>query len=152
MLRARLSEDLKTSLKSKDQVATATIRLILAALKDRDIAARDKGNCDGIAEEEILELLQKMVRQRRESIETYRNAGRDELAEREAGEIEVIQRFLPKPLDEAEMKTAIESAIEEAEASTIKDMGKVISALKQRYAGRMDFGKASQLVKQRLVS
>ena len=123
MLRARLSEDLKTSLKSKDQVATATIRLILAALKDRDIAARDKGNCDGIAEEEILELLQKMVRQRRESIETYRNAGRDELAEREAGEIEVIQRFLPKPLDEAEMKTAIESAIEEAEASTIKDMG-----------------------------
>ena len=152
MLRARLSEDLKTSLKSKDQVATATIRLILAALKDRDIAARDKGNCDGIADEEILELLQKMVRQRRESIETYRNAGRDELAEREAGEIEVIQRFLPKPLDEAEMKTAIESAIEEAEASTIKDMGKVISALKQRYAGRMDFGKASQLVKQRLVS
>lgn len=152
MLRARLSEDLKTSLKSKDQVATATIRLILAALKDRDIAARDKGNCDGIAEEEILELLQKMVRQRRESIETYRQAGRDELAEREAGEIEVIQRFLPKPLDEAEMTTAIEAAIQETEASTIKDMGKVIGALKQRYAGRMDFGKASQLVKQRLVS
>lgn len=152
MLRARLSEDLKTSLKSKDQVATATIRLILAALKDRDIAARDKGNCDGIADEEILELLQKMVRQRRESIETFRQAGRDELAEREAGEIEVIQRFLPKPLDESEMKTAIEAAIQETEASTIKDMGKVIGSLKQRYAGRMDFGKASQLVKQRLVS
>lgn len=152
MLRARLNEDLKTALKAKDQVAVSTIRLILAALKDRDIAAREKGNCDGIANEEILELLQKMVRQRDESIETYRKAGRNELADREAGEIEVIRRFLPKPLDAAEMESAIEAAIEEAEASTIKDMGKVIGALKQRYAGRMDFGKASQLVKQRLVS
>jgi uncharacterized protein YqeY len=151
VLRARLNEDLKQALKAKDQIAVSTLRLILAALKDRDIAARGKGNCDGIAEDEILELLQKMVRQRRESIETYENAGREELADREAGEIEVITRFLPQPLDETEMAHVIEEVIKEVEASSIKEMGKVIGALKQRYAGRMDFARASQMVKERLV-
>ena len=151
MLRARLNEDLKLALKAKDQIAVSTLRLILAALKDRDIAARGKGNADGVAEDEILELLQKMVRQRRESIEAYQKAGRTELAEREAGEIEVITRFLPKPLEDSEVKTAVDEAIEEVKASSIKDMGKVIGSLKQRYPGRMDFAKASQLVKQRLA-
>jgi hypothetical protein len=151
MLRARLNDDLKIALKAKEKLAVATLRLILAALKDRDIAARGKGNCDGVGEDEILELLQKMVRQRRESIEAYSNGGRQDLADREAAEIEVIKRFLPKELDEAEVRSAIDQTIGELEASSIKDMGKVIGTLKERYAGRMDFGKASQLVKQRLA-
>ncbi len=152
MLRARLNEDLRFALKAKDQpIAVSTLRLILAALKDRDIAARGKGNCDGIGEDEILELLQKMVRQRRDSIEAYVKGGRQELADREAGEIEVIQRFLPQPLNESELESAVEQAIEEVEANSIKEMGRVLGALKQRYAGRMDFAKASQLVKERLV-
>ncbi|MDH3914396.1 MAG: GatB/YqeY domain-containing protein, partial [Rhodospirillales bacterium] len=145
------NDDLKIALKAKDQLAVATLRLILAALKDRDIAARGKGNCDGVGEDEILELLQKMVRQRRESIEAYSNGGRQDLADREAAEIEVIKRFLPKELDETEVRSAIDQTISELEASSIKDMGKVIGTLKERYAGRMDFGKASQLVKERLA-
>ena len=104
-----------------------------------------------MGEDEILELLQKMVRQRRESIEAYSNGGRQDLADREAAEIEVIKRFLPKELDEAEVRSAIDQTISELEASSIKDMGKVIGTLKERYAGRMDFGKASQLVKERLA-
>ncbi len=151
MLRVRLNDDLKQALKAKDQLTTATLRLILAALKDRDIAARGKGNCDGIGDDGIFELLQKMVRQRRESIEAYQSGGRPELAEREAGEIEVIKRFLPKELDEAEVRSAIEQAIDELKASSIKDIGKVIGTLKERYAGRMDIAKASQMVKERLV-
>ncbi len=151
MLRARLNDDLKNALKAKDQLAVATLRLILAALKDRDIAARGKGNSDGVNDEEILELLQKMVRQRRDSIEAYRNGGREDLAEREAAEIEVIKRFLPEQLDEAAVQSAVEQIIAELQASSVKDMGKVIGTLKERYAGRMDFGKASQLVKQRLA-
>lgn len=151
MLRARLNEDLKHALKGKDQIAVSTLRLILAALKDRDIAARGKGNCDGVGEDEILELLQKMVRQRRDSIAAYEKAERQELADREASEIEVIERFLPQPLDDTEIESAVEAAIVEIEANSIKDMGKVIGTLKQRYAGRMDFAKASQMVKQRLV-
>ncbi len=151
MLRARLNDDLKNALKAKDQLAVATLRLILAALKDRDIAARGKGNSDGVNDEEILELLQKMVRQRRDSIEAYRNGGREDLAEREAAEIEVIKRFLPEELDEAAVQSAVEQIIAELQASSVKDMGKVIGTLKERYAGRMDFGKASQLVKQRLA-
>ncbi len=151
MLRARLNDDLKNALKAKDQLAVATLRLILAALKDRDIAARGKGNSDGVKDDEILELLQKMVRQRRDSIEAYRNGGRQDLAEREAAEIEVIKRFLPEELDEAAVQSAIEQTIAELQASSVKDMGKVIGTLKERYAGRMDFGKASQLVKRRLA-
>jgi len=151
MLRARLNDDLKKALKAQDKIALATVRLILAALKDRDIAARSKGNCDGIGDDEILELLQKMVRQRRDSIAAYETAGRQELADRESGEIEVIKRFLPKELDETEVQSAVDQTIEELEAASIKDMGKVIGALKQRYSGRMDFAKASQMVKQRLA-
>ena len=151
MLRARLNDDLKLALKAKDQIAVATLRLILAALKDRDIAARGKGNCDGVSDEEILQLLQKMVRQRRDSIEAYEKADRQELADRESGEIEVIKRFLPKQLDESEVQSAVDETIQELEASSIKDMGKVLGTLKQRYAGRMNFALASQMVKQRLA-
>ena len=151
MLRARLNDDLKIALKAKEKLAVATLRLILAALKDRDIAARGKGNCDGVGEDEILELLQKMVRQRRDSIELFEKGERQDLADREAAEIVVIQRFLPKQMDEAEIGAAVQEVIGELGAATIKDMGRVMGALKQRYAGRMDFGKASALVKERLV-
>ena len=152
MLRTRLNDALKDAMKAKDKCATATLRLILAALKDRDIASRTNGsNDEGVGEDQILELLQKMVRQRRESIEAYEKGGRSDLVQKEEEEITVIERFLPKPLSETETRDAIEGVISELEASTIKDMGKVMGALKQRYPGRMDFGKASSLVKQALV-
>jgi hypothetical protein len=149
-LRARLSDELKISMKAKDQRATSTLRLILAALKDRDIAARDRGVTDGIGEDEIVEMMQKMVRQRRESIELYEKGNRPELAQQEADEITVIERFLPKQLSEPEMQEAVASTIDEVGAKTIKDMGKVMGALKANFAGRMDFGKAGALVKQKL--
>jgi len=151
MLRTQLDEALKGALKAKDQLATSTLRLILAALKDRDIAARGKGDGDAVSEDEILEMLQKMVRQREDSIEMYKKGGREELAEREAQEIEVIQRFLPQPLDDASTEAAVKEVITELEAGSIKDMGRVMSTLKERYPGRMDFGKASAIVKQALV-
>ena len=151
MLRSRLNDALKDSMKSKDSLAVSTLRLILAALKDRDIAARGKGENDGIGEDEVLEMLQKMVRQRRDSIEMYTKGGRDELAEREANEITVIERFLPQALGEDEMRAAIDSVVAELNASSIKDMGRVMGELKQRFAGQMDFGKASAIVKEQLA-
>ncbi len=150
MIRTRLNEALKDAMKAKDKPATSTLRLILAALKDRDIAARSRGNSDGVDEDEILDLLQKMVRQGRDSIEMYQKGDREDLVEKEQGEIEVIERFLPKQLGEDETKAAVEEIIGEQEASTIKDMGRVMGELKKRFAGRMDFGKASGLVKARL--
>jgi uncharacterized protein YqeY len=152
MLRTDLNEALKTAMKARDQRAISTVRLILAALKDRDIAARPKGVTEGISEEEIVEMLHKMVRQRRESIELYEKGGRLELAQQEQEEIGVIERFLPKQMTEAEMAEAVAGAIKETGAASIKDMGKIMGLLKQRFAGRMDFAKAGQLVKQKLAS
>lgn len=151
MYRSELNDALKHAMRAKDACAVSTLRLILAALKDRDIAARGKGKSDGIGDDEILELLHKMIRQRRDSIELYEKGGRQDLADREAEEIEVIERFLPPQLDEAEVQGAVQEVIEELEAGTIKDMGRVMAALKERYAGRMDFGKASALVKEHLA-
>ncbi len=151
MLRQRLSDALKDALKSKDQIGLSTVRLILAALKDRDIAARGKGNMDGISEEEILGLLQGMIKQRQESIVLYEKGGRCELAEQERGEIVVIERFLPKQMGEDEVAKAVREAISETGAQSLKDMGKAMAALKGRYAGQMDFAKASALVKQTLA-
>ena len=151
MLRTRLNDALKDAMKAKDQCATATLRLILAALKDRDIASRGNGASEGVSDDQILELLQKMIRQRQDSIEAFKTGSRQDLVEKEEQEIRVIERFLPKPLSEEEAREAIEGVISELGASTIKDMGKVMGALKQRYPGRMDFGKASAVVKQALV-
>ena len=150
MLRQELNEALKSALKARDQRATSTLRLILAALKDRDIAARPQGVTDGISDEAIVELLHRMVRQRRESIEMYEKGNRPDLAQQETEEIAVIERFLPKQLDEAAASAAIDETIRETGAASIKDMGKVMAALKARYAGQMDFGRASALVKQKL--
>ena len=150
MLRVRLNEALKDAMKAKEPCAVSTLRLIMAALKDRDIAARGKGKADGIGDDEILDLLQKMVRQRRDSIEMYEQAERQDLVDKEAAEIEVIERFLPKQLNEEEIRGVVGEVIGELEARSIKDMGRVMGALKQRFAGRMDFGRASALVKDQL--
>ena len=150
MLRNQISEALKTAMKSKDEVALASVRLIQAALKDRDIAARSKGNMDGISDDEILSMLQSMIKQRRDSIEMYEKGGRPELAEREAQEIDVIEKFLPEQMDDDAVADAIAQVMGELEASTMKDMGRVMGVLKERFAGSMDFGKASAQVKAKL--
>lgn len=150
MLREKFKDELKTAMKARNERAVATLRLIQAALKDRDIAARGKGNADGIAEPEILQLLQTMVKQRRESIELYAKGGRQDLVDQEAGEIAVIERFMPQQMDEAAMAAAIATVVAEAGATGIKDMGRVMALLRERHAGQMDFTRASVLVKQAL--
>ncbi|WP_119166774.1 GatB/YqeY domain-containing protein [Algihabitans albus] len=151
MLRTELNDALKQALKDQDKKTLGTVRLILAALKDRDIAARGAGNCDGISEDEVLDMLQKMVKQRRESIELYTKGERQDLVDKEEAEIEVIQRFMPQQLDDGETQAAVDGMIVELEAGSIKDMGRVMAALKERYAGRMDFAKASALAKGQLA-
>lgn len=150
MLRQELNDSLKEAMKAKDSCATSTIRLILAALKDRDIAARSQGADEKLSDDQILEVLQKMVRQRRDSIEMYAKGGRQDLVDRESREIEIIEGFLPKPLSAEESATAVREVISELGASSIKEMGQVMGELKRRYAGRMDFAKASAAVKQAL--
>lgn len=150
MLRSDLKNALNSAMKDKDVTAVSTVRLILAALKDRDIAARSKGNKDGVPESEILSLLQSMVKQREESAALYDQGGRKDLADQERAEIVVIRRFLPEPLDEAETLSAIDGTIAELGASNLKDMGRVMAALREGYPGRMDFAKVGALVKQRL--
>ncbi|WP_029011168.1 GatB/YqeY domain-containing protein [Azospirillum halopraeferens] len=151
MLRTRLNETLKEAMRSKDQRTVSTVRLILAALKDRDIAARTRGVSDGIDETEILSMLQTMIKQRQESITLYEQGGRCELAEQEREEIAVIESFLPKQLSEAEMTAAVSAVIDEIGATCVKDMGRTMAELRSRYAGRMDFARASGMVKQRLA-
>jgi uncharacterized protein len=149
MLRDRFNEDLKTAMKARDQAGVSTLRMINATLKDRDIAARPKGITQ-VDEAEIVDMLQKMVRQRQESIELYKQGGRQELADKEQAEIDLIERYLPKKLSDAEQADAIAKAIAESGASSIKDMGKVMAKLKEGYAGRMDFGKVGPAVKAKL--
>lgn len=151
MLREELNESLKQATKSKDACAVATIRLILAALKDRDIAARSKGNDDGIGDDEILSLLQTMIKQRRESSDLYEKGNRPELAERELKEIEIIQFFMPEQMGDDDIAAAVAQVIEELGASGLKEMGGVMAALRERYAGQMDFAKASAVAKANLA-
>lgn len=150
-IREEFTTSLKEALKSKDQVAMATIRLMTAALKDRDIAARGNGQSEGIGEPEILSMLQSMIKQRQESSKTYEENGRPELAEREQAEIAVIQRFLPKQMEEADVNAAIDTIVTEVGATSIKDMGKVMAVLKEKYAGQLDMAKAGGLVKAKLA-
>ena len=150
-IRDELTTALKEALKNKDQVAMSTIRLMTAAMKDRDIAARGKGNDEGIADGEILSMLQSMIKQRHESSKTYRDADRAELAEREEEEIKVIERFLPQQMSEEETGAAIDAIITEVGASSIKDMGKVMAELKGKYAGQLDMAKAGGAVKAKLA-
>ncbi|MFL7899683.1 GatB/YqeY domain-containing protein [Azospirillum argentinense] len=150
MLRTRLNEALKQAMLAKNQRAVSTVRLILAALKDRDIAARSRGVTDGIDEAEILSMLQTMIKQRGESIKLYEQGGRLELAEQEREEITIIEGFLPKQMSEEEVVAAVKTVVDEIGATCIKDMGKVMAELKTRYAGQMDFAKVSGTVKQQL--
>ncbi|OHC73220.1 MAG: glutamyl-tRNA amidotransferase [Rhodospirillales bacterium RIFCSPLOWO2_12_FULL_58_28] len=150
MLRDRLSDALKTGMKTKDVRTVATVRLILAALKDRDIAERGKGNYDGITEDAILTMLQSMIKQRRESIVMYKKGGRPGLAEQEAGEIAIIEQFLPAQIAGDEMENIIKGVIAELGANNLKDMGRIMSVLKERHAGCMDFAKAGAIVKNML--
>lgn len=150
MLREQISAALKTSIKSKEACATATLRLISAAIKDRDIAARDKGNQDGISDDEILGLLQSMIKQRHESAAAYEKGNRQDLADREREEITVIEGFLPAQMSADEVTEAVDAVIKSTGADCIKDMGTVMAELKKQFAGRMDFAKASATVKDRL--
>jgi uncharacterized protein len=151
MLRARFTAEMKEAMKAGEKDKLATIRMIQAALKDKDIEARGLGK-EAVSDEEILALLQKMIKQRTESAGVYEQGGRPELAANERAEIAIIQGFLPQQMDEAETKAAIEAAIAETGAAGPKDMGKVIGALKGKFAGRMDFGRASGLVKDALAA
>lgn len=149
--RSEFSEALKKALKSKDNIASATIRLILAALKDRDIAIREKGKADGLDDEGVLLMLQSMIKQRNESSKIYSEAGRFDLAEREEAEIEVIRGFMPKQLSDSEVSEIIDGLIEKLGAKDIKDMGKLMAVLKTDYAGRIDMGKAGKFAKEKLA-
>jgi uncharacterized protein len=146
MLRERFTTEMKEPMKAGEKGRLGAIRLIQAALKDKDIEARGAGK-EPLSDEEILALLQKMVKQRQESITMYEQGGRAELAQQERDEVTVISSYLPQQMDEAETKAAIEAAIAETGAASMKDMGKVVAALRAKYAGRMDFAKASGLVK-----
>lgn len=149
-LRQRINAALKQAMRDKESERLATLRLINAAIRDREIAKRAEDGEDAVQEAEVLDILSKMVKQRRESVRAYEEAGRLDLAEAEQDEIAVIEEFLPRKLSEAEVEKAIDAAVEEVGATSIRDMGKVMGALKARYTGQMDFGAVGAKVKARL--
>jgi uncharacterized protein YqeY len=151
MLRDKLNEAMKEAMRARDQAALGTIRLILAKLKDTDIAARTEASREGVADDKILSMLQGMIKQRNESIVLYEKGNRADLADKEKAEIAVIERFLPQQMDEAAIEAAVKEAVASSGAKSIKDMGGVMAALKAKYAGQMDFAKASAAVKKALA-
>ena len=152
MLRDNIKLNLNEAVKNKDKKVTSTLRLVLAALKDRDIAARSKGNNDGINDDEIKLLLQTMIKQRSESANLYKDAGRMELYNSEVKEIEIISLYLPKQMTAEEIELAVKNIISENKASSIKEMGLIMSKLKEKYSGQCDFSIASKAVRQILSS
>ena len=151
-LRSRINAAMKQAMKDKSAERLSTIRLINAAIKDRDIAARTEGKENGVGDDEVLAILAKMTKQRQESAKTYEEAGRLDLSERELAEIKVIEEFLPRQLTDDEIRSAISDAINEVGAGSIRDMGKVMGTLKSKYAGQMDFVAVGPLVKNNLSS
>lgn len=151
MLREELKTAMKTAMKEKKQAELSTIRLINAAIKDRDIASRGKGDDVEVSEADIMKLLQTMIKQRKDSIDMYQKGGRAELAEKEQSEINIIEKFLPQQMSEAEITSAVEEAIKATGAESIKDMGKLMGFMRGKYAGSMDFGKASDIIKKALL-
>jgi uncharacterized protein YqeY len=149
VLREKINEAVKTAMKSQDKPRLSTLRLVNAAIQNAEIESERAGKA--LAEDDLLGILQKMVKQRQESVEIYDQAGRKELADQERGEIEVIKGFMPQQMSEAEAKAAIAEVIAQTGAQGVRDMGKVMAALKQGYAGKMDFGMASGLVKSLLA-
>ena len=146
-MRSELDENLKEAIKSQEKQRVATLRLINAAIKDRDIAVRSEENTEGVSDSEIVLILSNMVKQRKQSIIQYEEGGRIELAEREREEIKIIQEFLPNQLTNEEIEFEISKIIDAKDQLSIKDMGKIMGELKNRFSGRMDFGKASEIVK-----
>ena len=149
-MREAFTERLKAAMRTKDTRTLSTVRLVLAALKERDVAARTAGNPEGIADSEILRLLQAMVKQRRESIALYRQGNRPELAQQEEEEIAIIESFLPRQMSDAEITAAAKEAIADTGAAGVKDMGRVMAALRERHAGSIDLARAGAAVKQLL--
>jgi uncharacterized protein len=150
MIRERIKEETKQAMLTHDSEKLSTLRLISAALKDKDIAARPAGKTDGISDEEILSLLQSMIKQRNESIEMYKKGARQDLVDKEQAEINVIQSFLPQQLSDEETARIVVETIQAVGASSMKDMGKVMGSLRGKYVGTMDFAKASVLIKEKL--
>ncbi len=148
--RSRINSALKEAMKSKDTARLSTLRLINAAIKDREIALRGGGEEVEVGDDDVIAILGKMVKQRHESARAYEEGGRLELAEKERAEIGVIEAFLPKQLSEAEAEAAVDAAIKEAGAESIRDMGRVMGVLKSKYTGQMDFGRVGPMVKDRL--
>jgi hypothetical protein len=150
MLRQAFRDRLTEAMKARDSRTVSTVRLILAGLKERDVAERGQGNPDGLSETEIQRMMQGMIKQRRESITLYQQGNRPDLAQQESEEIAVIESFLPRQLDEGEIEAAAKAAIGETGATTVKDLGKVMAALRERYAGVIDLGRAGAIVKRLL--
>ena len=148
MIREQVSGDLKEAIKARDAQRVSTLRLITAAVKDRDIAARTEDNTDGVSDEDILAILGKMVRQRQESAKAYEEGGRLDLADQERQEIVIIREYMPRQMSENEVEKAVAAAIEETGACSVRDMGKVMATLKARHAGKMDFSRAGAAIKQ----
>jgi uncharacterized protein len=146
VLRERINEGLKEAMKAKDQRRISTLRLMNSSIKNADIDARGQGKA-ALTDSDLFSVFQKMIKQRQESVELYDKGGRADLATQEREEIAIIQTFLPQQMSEAETRAAIEAVVKETGAASVKDMGKVMTALRERYAGRMDFGKVSGLVK-----
>ncbi len=152
-LRTRVNSALKDAMREKAAMRLSTLRLINAAIKDQEIAARtETGDESGVDDTKILAILGKMTKQRQESARAYEEGGRLDLAERELAEMQVIEEFLPRQLDDDEMASAVDTAVSETGAETIRDMGRVMGALKARYTGQMDFGKVGPMVKNRLCA
>jgi len=149
-MRSRVNTALKEAMKAKDAARLSTLRLITAAIKDRDIAVRGEGRDEGVGDDEVLAILGKMVKQRQESARIYEEGGRLELAEAELAEVKVIEGFLPRQLDADEVTAAVDAAIAEVGADSLRDMGKVMATLKAKYTGQMDFGAVGPMVKDRL--
>ena len=146
-MRSLLDKNLKEAIRSQEKQRLATLRLINAAIKDRDIAVRSEENTEGVSDSEIILILSNMVKQRKQSIVQYEEGGRIELAERERQEIKIIEEFLPNQLNEQEIKEEVLKIIEAEDQLNIKDIGKIMGELKTNFSGRMDFGKASEIVK-----
>ena len=151
MLREELKNAMKTAMKEKNQTELSTVRLINAAIKDRDIASRGKGDDVEVSDADIMKLLQTMIKQRKDSIDMYTKGNRPELADKEQVEIDIIEKFLPKQMSEEEIAKAVEEAIKATGAESIKDMGKLMGFMRGKYAGSMDFGKASNIIKNALA-
>ena len=150
MLRQAFRDRLKEAMKARDSRTVSTVRLILAGLKERDVAARGQSNPDGLSEAETQRMLQAMIKQRRESIALYRQGNRPDLAQQESEEIAIIESFLPRQLDESEIDAAAKAAIEETGAASAKDLGRVMATLRERHAGVIDFGRAGAIVRRLL--